>query len=556
MKNIDRTNALQKIKELKNILVSSSNNTPLDLSNCIEKLDHVITSASDIEIKIVLLGAFSDGKTSTIAGLLGEIMDDMKIDSDESSDQIEIYRPKNLKNGFVILDTPGLFGTKEKEVDVESVKLSDITERYISEAHIILYVTSAVAPIKDSHSNLLKKVLRDLNKLDDTIFVLNKMDETGINITKDDAYKRMSSTKIDFVKSRLRDIINLTNKEADSLKIACISADPKRKGIESWLKKPSEYSQLSRIGELETTLREVVKRANVDQLRTKTYEASLKDVFSSLGFIICGCILPLRKKVEEFKEDLTELEKQLNNTYSDLLRSKALMKEQIDFLRKRILEKINDCSFEEMGGVLRDDLGIEGDKVTFYALEANVNSIVNSCSQSNQSSLSFAETELKAKFDNQDNVLEDSAKKGLKIASESINNKTVLAARDMFFKSHKFKPYGATKLAGKITVGISAALALWDVYGRWKRNKELKKMKAGLNNAVNGYFSKLYKLINSDDDYINNFASRYIDMKSKVKERKQECTKIEDDLDSVESLKTKISAFFGQDIEYAEFEEI
>ena len=41
----------------------------------------------------------------------------MKIDNDESSDELTIYRPKDLKKGFKIIDTPGLFGTKEREIN-------------------------------------------------------------------------------------------------------------------------------------------------------------------------------------------------------------------------------------------------------------------------------------------------------------------------------------------------------------------------------------------------------------------------------------------------------
>lgn len=74
------------------------------------------------------MGSFSDGKTSSIAGLLGRLDDSMKIDQDESSDELVIYRPDGLKKGFEIVDTPGLFGSKEKEVNGSNIKLSDITK--------------------------------------------------------------------------------------------------------------------------------------------------------------------------------------------------------------------------------------------------------------------------------------------------------------------------------------------------------------------------------------------------------------------------------------------
>ena len=146
-------------------------------------------------VKIVLLGSFSDGKTSAIAGLLGKLEDSMKIDETESSDEIIVYRPLGLKKGFEIVDTPGLFGSKEKNVDGQSVRFSDITKNYISEAHIVVYLCDAVVPLKDSHVEIVKKVLRDLNKLDSTIFVINKMDETDVDMLDDDDYARVSGIK-------------------------------------------------------------------------------------------------------------------------------------------------------------------------------------------------------------------------------------------------------------------------------------------------------------------------------------------------------------------------
>ena len=134
------------------------------------KIESIRSAIKDGIVRIVLLGSFSDGKTTAIAGLLGRLEDTMKIDSDESSDELKVYRPLGLKKGFEIVDTPGLFGTKEKEVNGENIKFSDITKRYISEAHIIIYVCDAVNPLKDSHVGVIKWVLRDLGKLSKTIF--------------------------------------------------------------------------------------------------------------------------------------------------------------------------------------------------------------------------------------------------------------------------------------------------------------------------------------------------------------------------------------------------
>ena len=99
----------------------------IDFKNITQKILDFINTSSTGKIRIVLLGSFSDGKTTLIGGLLGKMLDNMKIDQAESSDQLEIYSTEFLDHSFEIIDTPGLFGTKEKEVDGKNINLSDIT---------------------------------------------------------------------------------------------------------------------------------------------------------------------------------------------------------------------------------------------------------------------------------------------------------------------------------------------------------------------------------------------------------------------------------------------
>lgn len=554
--SITPNNALKKVQELKDLLVRESQHSVLDLSECIAKLQTVINSSNDSEIKIVLLGSFSDGKTSTIAGLMHQVMENMKIDSDESSDELTIYRPSNIKKGFVIIDTPGLFGSKDREIDGQAVKFSSITERFISEAHIVLYVTSAVAPVKDSHSIILQKVLRELGKLNSCIFVLNKMDETGVNITDDYAYRQMVNIKTDFLIQRLKGVINLTEAEAKNLNVVCISADPKRKGVEAWLNDSERYNNLSRIPQLQMKLDSLIGRADTEKLQKDAYLSTINEMYGILGFLYTQCIVPLRIELETYKEDSAALNHQMVITRDALLRSKSEMTQQVDQLRKNILRKISEASYEEIGEILRDDIGIEGDKVTYYAFMQEMNGIINRCAQSNQSSLEIAKATLEDTFNKQDSYIKSAANKGLKYAAKGINNKVVLKCRDLFFKSFKFKPRGAVKLAGKISVGLNAFLIGIDIYGKWKRDKNLKKMQEELTNAINTFFAQFYPMINSDESYYKNFASSFIEMQNMIQDREKELDEMRKRINETEHFKTKLNQFFGKNIEYAEFEEV
>lgn len=538
--------------------ILSSTKTPIDLSSCIAKLKDVLDSASDQSIRIVLLGSFADGKTSTIAGLMGEVMDDMKIDSDESSDELTVYRPQNLKKGYVIIDTPGLFGTKEREINGENVQLSDMTIKYISEAHIVMYVTSAVAPVKESHSAILKRVLRDLGKLDSTIFVLNKMDETGAIITNDESYNEMAKRKKQFLIDRLEGIINITQEEAQKLKVVCISADPKRKGIQNWLETPEKYNQLSRIGSLQSSLNSVIASSDNDKLRAEAYASSLKDVMYTFACIYNNYTRPLRENITIFNEDFEDLQSHLDRAKNSILKAKGEMIRQLEQLRKTLLQKISGCSYEEMGTILQNDIGIENNKATFYVVEANVNAILSDCSLSNETSLSFAWTEMKAKFEKQDEMFKNLSNAGIE-ALKRVDNKTVLAARDIFCKGYKFKPWGAVKAAnkvGKVAGILQVIIAGIEIFMQWKRNRDLKKMVNALSDALSRYFTDIYKLMASDEDYFNNFAPAYMEMVNALAERKQEAKELDDALSSVEALKSKVSGFYGVNIEDVEFEEL
>ena len=208
-------------------LVQRGETLGINVKDILKKIDNVFETISSGEINIALVGSFSDGKTSAIAGLLGEVLSNMKIAPDESSDEINVYCYQAFGKKFRIVDTPGLFGTKEKEIEGENVRFSDITTKYLSEAHIVIYVCDAQNPLKDSHVNTIKHIMCDLHKLESSIFVMNKMDDAGFDLTDESDFRRGKEIKIATLKQRLKESLNLSDNEVDSLNIVCIAADPK-----------------------------------------------------------------------------------------------------------------------------------------------------------------------------------------------------------------------------------------------------------------------------------------------------------------------------------------
>ncbi|GAA8065063.1 hypothetical protein JP0576_02330 [Helicobacter pylori] len=135
-----------------------------------DKIHNAIKNVAGQKLKVALVGGFSEGKTSIAAAWIERLdKESMKIDHQESSDEVQIY---HIDNEMELVDTPGLFGFKEKITDSGTIeRYKDITKKYVSEAHLILYALNPSNPIKDSHKDDLNWLFRTLNLLSRTIFI-------------------------------------------------------------------------------------------------------------------------------------------------------------------------------------------------------------------------------------------------------------------------------------------------------------------------------------------------------------------------------------------------
>ena len=198
----DKSKLIQKM-DIAEKKIQELSGMSIDISESIKKIENAKRIVKNDKISVVLVGAFSDGKTSVAAGWLNEKFDNMKIASDESSDEILCYTPTTIPEGCQIVDTPGLFGNKVgADEDGGQILLSDITKRFISEANLILYVVTAKNPIKDSHKECIRWILKDLNKLSSTIFVINRMDDVA-DLTDEEDYSLQVKIKTENLKGKL-----------------------------------------------------------------------------------------------------------------------------------------------------------------------------------------------------------------------------------------------------------------------------------------------------------------------------------------------------------------
>lgn len=557
-----KKNAHQYLGVLRKIL-EDGNKMGMDLSPIISKLDSVTRAIDDGIIRIVLLGSFSDGKTSAIAGLLGRLDNTMKIDQDESSDELTIYRPNDLKEGFEIVDTPGLFGTKEKEIDGHNVKFSDITKKYISEAHIILYVCGAVNPLKESHSGIIRKIMREYNKLDSTVFVINKMDEAGFNPRNEISFNKGASTKKQFLINRLRDCIELTPEEEAKLCVVCIAADPKSKGLPYWFENMDDYLALSRIPNLRKAIDCIIEQNNSDKLKDSAVQASVKEMVSSVYQIVGSVNKPVEKALVKVEESMQDLKLDCKSLKSELFSSRKETNKKLDDYKKNLIMEINGSSSETIRDVIEDKLGVEDGKITFYVFKRDVDLILKECFENNSSNLSTSAIKFENSYNWQETILKKALGKGSEVLGKvKIDAAKVKEIRDVVAKNYKFKPHGAKKLGEKATKGLGRAgvalsvlIEAWDWYSAYRDSKKLEELKNDIRNSINNSFSELFELL-SDDKYLETFAPSYIELCKLLEERNKEVEELRNKLSALTDYKSRIRNWYGEDIEDVEFEEI
>ena len=395
----------EKLKELLNKGADFS----IDTAPLISKIDDIIKAMKDKTIRIVLLGSFSDGKTSAIAGLLGKLKENMKIDQDESSDEIVVYRFDGVDN-VEIIDTPGLFGTKEKEIDGRNVRYSEITERYISESNIVIYVSDAVIPLKDSHVEILRKIFRDFGKLKSTVFVLNKMDEAGFDMLDEEDYIRGVDIKKQTLIRRLKDTMDLTDEEVEALHIVCISADPKGKGLEYWLKKIDAYRERSHIGLLQDSINDIVSSNDIDKLKNDTNYAVLKDVITEVQNQVSTAIAPIDDKVHEAKLLSVDLQQDCASLRRTLIAAKGRLLEDLHTLSRMILIDLDETDQSTIRSFIEHRLGVSDGNIDYNILDSDISQAISRCVESNNYAVASRIEAFNNKMNVQQTIIKDACK--------------------------------------------------------------------------------------------------------------------------------------------------
>lgn len=489
----------------------------------------LLKAMSEIEtkkLKVALIGGFSEGKTSIAAAWMEKLdKSNMKITYQESSDEVNVYE---VDNDIELVDTPGLFGFKEKyNAESKSIeKYKDITKKYVSEAHLVLYVVNSVNPIKESHKEDLQWLFRTLNLLPRTIFVLSRFDEVA-DVEDEMSYQNEAKIKKENVLHRLKDLINLSDKESSELSIIAVSANPFDMGMEHWLSNIETFKKLSHISNLQNATSEKIKASGgVAMIVNETKKTIIQDILEKQ--------LPtsqeLNQKIGQEVNRLTEISSVINK---NVLSLEPKISEVRVNLREFISEYFTDLilqakgtSLETVGRFFEKEIGSEG---------INLNTKIQNEFERQIGAVSFELQKIEINFNAEINTFNQTiksyGKQGVNYLSKSkvINKDNVLLARDAIVtgvktlgldlsKYLKFKPWGATKFAngaaGVLAV-LGLGLELWDSYEKAEQEKKFRTAIANMIKNFEDQKKETLEMINGNE-FITNFFPSYVDLQHKL----------------------------------------
>lgn len=558
--NLEKQRTIDTLEHLRGILVELQE-LGMDVNEDFKKIESAVEAVESDVLRIALLGAFSDGKTSVVAAWMGKVLEDMKIDMDESSDRLAIYKPQGLPDQCEIVDTPGLFGDKEKSVEGNKIMYEDMTKRYISEAHLIFYVVDATNPLKESHNDIAKWVLRDLNKLSSTIFIINKMDEVT-DLTDETLFDHQSIIKKENLKAKLQRIANLAPNELEKLSIICMASNPNGRGLDFWFNKPEHYESRSRIGDLKIATNKILTKNVPAVLIAKTGIDVVRGVVAKKVNAADFQLLELESYQQQNLEESHRIQADIARGEKDVKELAKQLFTELDTIENQLISKLRPLELEgsDIRTFLEDEIGYNQDNVG-YKLGLRIKYIVDSYFEQSSTITSRTVQDISSQLDSTQSFIAAMSDSALRNAGNAIKGvafidvNTVKAAvftgRDLLSKAgyvYKFKPWEATKLAGNITkwagpagAAVTLVADLYQAYSAHEKEQELKKVKEDITNLIKNSFKDIYDILSDDQKTLQFFSPELEQLKTVVADVEQNKILLQTRKQKVESIKGKLN---------------
>ena len=552
------------VDDLKEIGVSSEDDQA--------KIARILKSIEEDRLRVAIVGAFADGKTTVVAGWLGQKFDDMKIAADESTDELMVYHPEGFHTRCEVLDTPGLFGDKQREDDRgRTIYYGDITKKVLSEAHLIFYVVDAVNPLKDSHRSVVRWLLRDLNKLSTTVFVINKMDEVS-DLRDAASFAQQARIKKDNLIEKLCRFIDLSEAERQVVKTVCVAANPNGRGLDFWFSRMDDYEERSRIGELKKVTADVLSSVSRDQLIAKT---GIDVITSTVASNIVSAKVELESlslhKVE-IQTDIARIRGRIDAGRREVKRSGADLYDELKAAENELLGKLRPLDAMQILPFLEDEVGFKAgvdgaDPECGQKLRLTIKTRIDRCFDDVSTVVKDVEREIDAHLQASERAIDaigQKAGKGAQAGLQALGKtnvdtirKGIFATRNAIAKAtgkvFKFKPWGAAKWAGRISkfagplgVAIQVFSDLLDIVRKHKAEAKLAETKASISGFIQAHFSAVYEVMEDDRLLFEQFAPALAVFEQALSEQQDQLAQLDATTEKLRKVRPRFDALVAE----------
>jgi len=491
------------------------------------KLKSAIDDAQDGKLKLALIGGFSEGKTSIAAAWMERMDRSMNISQQESSSEVAIY---NVSDNLQIIDTPGLFGFKEKiSADTaEMEKYKDITKKYVSEAHLLLYVMNSTNPVKESHKDDLNWLMRDLNILPRTIFVLSRFDEVA-DVEDEWEYNENYKVKSGNITQRLQEMVGLTSEEVTELSIVAVAANPFDMGTDYWLENLEQFKQLSHISSLQqATYKKIDSNGGIGEIAIEAKNSIIRDVLNKELPAAIERDEKIGQEVTKLADVVNVTKNKLESTQGSISSARTALREFVTRYFTDLIMQIEGTDLQTFNQFFQREIGDKGAVIASKLQNEFDRHLKSANLQVHSMNIGFEQ-----EINHFNDALLTYGKQGMKyvVKNNMINNTSILAARNGvktvakfvgvdLGKMLNFKPWGAMNLAKGVNGAVAVlgiALEAWDSYKQNEREEAFRETVIDMVGNFNQQREELLGLINSES-FNEHFFPKYVELANEVHE--------------------------------------
>ncbi|EMG84024.1 hypothetical protein HMPREF1393_00149 [Helicobacter pylori GAM103Bi] len=510
-----------------------------------DKIHNAMENVAGQKLKVALVGGFSCGKTSIAAAWIERLDKSMKINHQESSDEVKIY---NIDDEIELVDTPGLFGFKVKTHDSGKIeRYKDITKKYISEAHLILYALNPSNPIKESHKDDLNWLFRTLNLLSRTIFVISRFDEEA-DIEDEEDYNKRFKIKKENIQNRLNELISLSEEEKESLIIVAVAANPFDLGVEHWLKHQEEFQKLSHIKALQdATQKKIKENGGKLTIIEEAKKSVIQDVVYRQMPPAKQALQDINREMEYLNKTLEKRRKDIQDLNEEISQARIHLEEFIIRYFSDLIRQISGTSLETFNDFVIREIGDEGS-----IIDTRVQNEFERQKQGISNEIAKIGTTFNADMSSFEKHARTFGRIGIKLLEQSkfINATNIKLTRDGIVAvarftgidlALKFKPWGAVKLAGNINKAlplIGLVIEGVDSLIKYQRQQEFEKAKEKMKSNFDGQKQEILDLINDETRFKQTCFPMALELEKCIQaceesvKKTQECTQGLEKMDS------------------------